>query len=173
MNIVDDTAFGAGATGSTARRGARRRARAGREGAAQGAGRAEAAGVIASTALVRGGRDSLQQLVARQADESGADLIVLGTHASRSLSRLFMSQDLGHLHNLVSVPILLVRGEGSHDDVSVIEVAMSEPDAVRRVLIRLSAAAGRAEKAAKRPAFRRLRNALAGRPWPELTGAAP
>ena len=89
--------------------------------------RAEASGVIAQTALVRGGRDSLQQLVARQADESGADLIVLGTHASRSLSRLFMSQDLGHLHNLVSVPILLVRGVGSHDDMSVIEVAMSEP----------------------------------------------
>lgn len=38
-----------------------------------------------------------------------------------------MSQELGHLHNLVSMPILLVRGEGSHDEVSVIEMAMTEP----------------------------------------------
>ncbi len=122
MNIVDDTAFGGGdgaASGALREQGEKvlKKAQA----------RAEAAGVIAQTALVRGGRDSLQQLVARLAEESGADLIVLGTHASRSLSRLFMSQDLGHLHNLVSVPILLVRGEGSHDDMSVIEVAMSEP----------------------------------------------
>ena len=131
MNIVDDTAFGTeGADGastgaSTALLGVVREQ--GERVLRKAQTHAEAAGVIATTALVRGGRDSLQQLVARQADESGADLIVLGTHASRSLSRLFMSQDLGHLHNLVSVPILLVRGVGSHDDVSVIEVAMSEP----------------------------------------------
>ena len=127
MNIIDDTAFGSESADGASKalldvvreQGERvlRKAQA----------RAEAAGVIATTALVRGGRESLQQLVARQADESGADLIVLGTHASRSLSRLFMSQDLGHLHNLVSVPILLVRGKGSQDDVSVIEVAMTEP----------------------------------------------
>ncbi len=127
MNIVDDTAFGAeGADGaSKALLGVVREQ--GERVLRKAQAHAEAAGVIATTALVRGGRESLQQLVARQADESGADLIVLGTHASRSLSRLFMSQDLGHLHNLVSVPILLVRGEGAHDDMSVIEVAMSEP----------------------------------------------
>jgi len=127
MNIVDDTAFRTeGADGaSTALLGVVREQ--GERVLRKAQAHAEAAGVIATTALVRGGRDTLQQLVARQADESGADLIVLGTHASRSLSRLFMSQDLGHLHNLVSVPILLVRGEGSHDDMSVIEVAMSEP----------------------------------------------
>ncbi len=131
MNIVDDTAFstegadGASTGASTALLGVVRDQ--GEKVLRKAQARAEAAGVIAATALVRGGRDSIQQLVARQADESGADLIVLGTHASRSLSRLFMSQDLGHLHNLVSVPILLVRGEGSHVDVSVIEVAMTEP----------------------------------------------
>lgn len=122
MNIVDDTAFASeGGGASTALR------EQGEKVLRKAQERAETAGVIATTALVRGGRDSLQQLVARQADESGADLIVLGTHASRSLSRLFMSQDLGHLHNLVSVPILLVRGEGLHDEVSVIEMAMTEP----------------------------------------------
>ena len=130
MNIVDDTAFrNEGADGtplgaSTALLVAVREQ--GEKVLRKAQARAEAAGVIAATALVRGGRDSLQALVARQAEESGADLIVLGTHASRTLSRLFMSQDVGHLHNLVSMPILLVRGEGSHDGVSVIEVAMSE-----------------------------------------------
>ena len=127
MNIVDDTAFGGGDAGSTSGGASGALREQGEKVLRKAQARAEAAGVIAQTALVRGGRDSLQQLVARLADESGADLIVLGTHASRSLSRLFMSQDLGHLHNLVSVPILLVRGEGSHDDVSVIEVAMTEP----------------------------------------------
>jgi nucleotide-binding universal stress UspA family protein len=136
MNIVDDTAFrtegaeGASNDASTALLSAVREQ--GEKVLRRAQARAEDAGVIAATALVRGGRDSLQALVARQAEESGADLIVLGTHASRSLSRLFMSQDLGHLHNLVSMPILLVRGEGSHDDVSVIEVAMSEPMALGR-----------------------------------------
>ncbi len=131
MNIIDDTAFGGdgvdgGSSGaSTALLGVVREQ--GEKVLRTAQARAEAAGVITATALVRGGRDTLQELVARLADESGADLIVLGTHASRSLSRLFMSQDLGHLHNLVSMPILLVRGEGSHDDVSVIEVAMTEP----------------------------------------------
>ena len=131
MNIVDDTAFrtegddGVSTGASTALLGVVREQ--GERVLRKAQAHAEAAGVIATTALVRGGRDTLQQLVARQADESGADLIVLGTHASRSLSRLFMSQDLGHLHNLVSVPILLVRGVGSHDDMSVIEVAMTEP----------------------------------------------
>ncbi len=122
MNIVDDTAFGSGGAAllSVVREQGEKVLR-------KAQGRAEAAGVVASTALVRGGHDSLQALVARQAQESDADLIVLGTHASRSLSRLFMSADLGHLHNLVSMPILLVRGEGSDDDVSVIEVTMTEP----------------------------------------------
>ena len=130
MNIVDDTAFrsegaaGASAEASTALLGVVREQ--GEKVLRRAQARAEDAGVIAATALVRGGRDSLQALVARQAEESGADLIVLGTHASRSLSRLFMSQELGHLHNLVSIPILLVRGEGSHE-VSVIEMALSEP----------------------------------------------
>ncbi|MEP7139343.1 MAG: universal stress protein, partial [Caldimonas sp.] len=130
MNIVDDTAFGDGDAGEMSGASGALTSMVREQGEKvlkKAQARAEAAGVVAQTALVRGGGDSLQQLVARQAEESGADLIVLGTHVSRSLSRLFMSQDLGHLHNLVSVPILLVRGEGAHDGVSVIEVAMTEP----------------------------------------------
>jgi nucleotide-binding universal stress UspA family protein len=128
MNIVDDAVFHGddGAAGAaTALVGVVREQ--GEKVLRKAQARAEEAGVIAATALVRGGRESLQALVARQAEESGADLIVLGTHASRTLSRLFMSQDLGHLHNLVSMPILLVRGEGLHNEVSVIEMAMTEP----------------------------------------------
>jgi nucleotide-binding universal stress UspA family protein len=128
MNIVDDAAFhgdGGAAVASTALVSVVREQ--GEKVLRKAQARAEEAGVIAATALVRGGRQSLQALVARQAEESGADLIVLGTHASRTLSRLFMSQELGHLHNLVSMPILLVRGEGLHNEVSVIEMALTEP----------------------------------------------
>lgn len=91
---------------------------------------AEAVGVVTATALVRSGRSSLQALVARQADECGADLIVLGTHASRSLSRLFMSHDAGHLLNDVAVPVLLVRGAGTQAELSVIEMSLTEPMAL-------------------------------------------
>jgi nucleotide-binding universal stress UspA family protein len=84
---------------------------------------AEHVGVISATALVRSGGDDLQALVARQAEESGADLVVLGTHAGQALSRLFMSHDSGHLLNLVAVPVLLVRSAGANAGVSVVEIS--------------------------------------------------
>ncbi len=111
MNIVDDRAFdgdgdGADATGGDLREVVRERGEAvlrhAQALAAQG-------GVASATALVRSGGEDLQALVARQAEQSGADLVVLGTHAGQALSRLFMSHDAGHLLNHVAVPVLLVR----------------------------------------------------------------
>jgi len=125
MNIIDDLAFRTPGHNSTEASSVVRER--GDKILRRAQDRAEEAGVITATARVRGGSDSLQALVARQAEECGADLIVLGTHASRALSRLFMSQDAGHLLNVVSVPVLLVRSEGAESGVSVVEISPTEP----------------------------------------------
>ena len=84
---------------------------------------AEQGGVISATALVRSGGEDLQTLVAREVEESGADLVVLGTHAGKALSRVFMSHDAGHLLNHVAVPVLLVRSADVEAGVTVIELS--------------------------------------------------
>jgi len=84
---------------------------------------AEQGGVVSATALVHGGGEDLQALVAGQAEQSGADLVVLGTHAGKALSRLFMSHDAGHLLSHVSVPVLLVQSADVDAGVTVIELS--------------------------------------------------
>jgi len=85
--------------------------------------RAEQRGVVSATALVKSGGEDLQALVARQAEQSSADLIVIGTHAGKALSRLFMSHDAGHLLKHVAVPVLLVQSAGADAGVTVIELS--------------------------------------------------
>jgi nucleotide-binding universal stress UspA family protein len=85
--------------------------------------RAEQRGVVCATALVKSGGEDLQALVAREAEQSGADLIVIGTHAGKALSRLFMSHDAGHLLKHVAVPVLLVQSAGADVGVTVIELS--------------------------------------------------
>lgn len=132
MNIVDDNAFAAndgeadaehgraaGDLRSVVRDGGEKVLRRARE-------RAEARGVIASTALVASGAERLLALVARQAEESGADLIVLGTHRRRGLSRVLTSSESGHLLNEVNVPVLLVCSEDEGPDLSVVEITATD-----------------------------------------------
>ena len=84
---------------------------------------AQQSGVASATALVHAGGGDLQALVARQAEQSGADLVVLGTHAGKALSRLFMSHDTGHLLNHVAVPVLLVQSAAIDAGMTVIELS--------------------------------------------------
>jgi nucleotide-binding universal stress UspA family protein len=126
MTIVDDRAFdGDGDTaGGTANCDLREVVRERGEAVLRHAqARAEQGGVISATALVRSGGEDLQALVARQAEQAGADLVVLGTHAGKALSRLFMSHDTGHLLNHVAVPVLLVRSAGVDAGLTVIEIS--------------------------------------------------
>lgn len=130
MNIVDDNAFAVAGDGSGGSAGL-----AGNLGSVvreQGEkvlrhakARAEAIGVITSTSLVRSGAQRLQTLVARQADESGADLIVIGTHGGRGLSRVLTSNE-SHLLNEVVVPVLLVRSQDVGPDLSVVEITATD-----------------------------------------------
>jgi nucleotide-binding universal stress UspA family protein len=122
MNIIDDRAFdGAGGSpGGDLRDVVRERGEAVLRHAQA---LADQAGVASATSLVHGGGEDLQALVARQAEQSSADLVVLGSHAGKALSRLFMSHDAGHLLNHVAVPVLLVQSAGIDAGVTVIELS--------------------------------------------------
>lgn len=78
--------------------------------------------VDASTALVKSGAERLTSLLANEAERCSADLIVLGTHGHRGLSRLLMGTESEHLLNVTSVPVLLVRSDEVGPDLSVVEI---------------------------------------------------
>lgn len=130
MNVVDDTAFRSNADGDeteAATDALRHVVTEGGERVLRHAkARASAAGVAADVVLVHSGGTPLQAIVAEQAEDSHADLIVLGTHGRRNLSRLFMSSDDQHLLNIVGVPVLLVRSKEVGPDLSVVELTASD-----------------------------------------------
>lgn len=130
MNVVDDTAFRSDADGDesdAATQQLRSVVTEGGERALRHAKtRASAAGVAASVVLVHSGGTALQSIVAEQAEDSGADLVVLGTHGRRGLSRLFMGANDAHLLNVVNVPVMLVRSEEVGPDMSVVEIMASD-----------------------------------------------
>jgi nucleotide-binding universal stress UspA family protein len=124
MNVVDDRAFDGDGADAAAAGDLRSVVRERGEAVLRHAqALAEQAGVISATALVRSNGEDLQALVARQAEQSQADLVVLGTHAGQALSRLFLSHDSGHLLNLVTVPVLLVRSADANAGVAVLEIS--------------------------------------------------
>jgi len=127
MNIIEDGAFDGGIDAASGDLGEIVRER-GEAVLRHAQARAEQGGVVSATALVKSGGQDLQALVARQAEQSGADLVVIGTHAGKSLSRLFMSHDAGHLLGHVAVPVLLVQSRG--DDVGVTVVELSGTDSM-------------------------------------------
>ncbi|NMM86691.1 universal stress protein UspA [Rhodococcus sp. SRB_17] len=67
-------------------------------------------GVQAETALVQSLGPRVAQLVVEQAQQWGADLIVLGTQGRRGLPRLMMGSDAEQVARTAPVPVLLVRG---------------------------------------------------------------
>ena len=127
MNIIDDRAFDGDGDGDAASGDLREVVRERGEAVLRHAqALAEQAGVVSATALVKSGGEDLQTLVALQAEQSSADLVVIGTHAGKALSRLFMSHDAGHLLNHVAVPVLLVRSAGADAGMTVIELSATD-----------------------------------------------
>ena len=127
MNIIDDRAFDGDGDGDAASGDLREVVRERGEAVLRHAqALAEQAGVVSATALVKSGGEDLQTLVALQAEQSSADLVVIGTHAGQALSRLFMSHDAGHLLNHVAVPVLLVRSAGADAGMTVIELSATD-----------------------------------------------
>jgi nucleotide-binding universal stress UspA family protein len=71
--------------------------------------RAAAAGLDASTFLSEVLPGRVCDVVVEQVKEFGADLIVLGTHGRRGVSRLLVGSDAEQIVRVAPVPVLLVR----------------------------------------------------------------
>ena len=82
---------------------------------AEGERSAKAAGVPVETKLFESFGDRLADLVAKDAVEWGADLIVLGTHGRRGLRRALLGSDAEQVARHVTVPVLLLRPKGESE----------------------------------------------------------
>ena len=73
--------------------------------------RVEAAGAQADTQLVDSLAGRVCDLIVDEATHWGADLIVIGTHGRRGVSRFVLGSDAEQVVRLSPVPVLLVRGK--------------------------------------------------------------
>jgi nucleotide-binding universal stress UspA family protein len=71
----------------------------------------EAAGVPVETVLVDTLAGRVSDLVVDQAKNWHADLIVIGTHGRRGVSRVLMGSDAEQVVRMAPVPVLLVRAK--------------------------------------------------------------
>ena len=69
-------------------------------------------GVAADTAISDSFGERLSERVAEQAREWKADLIVIGTHGRRGVSRALLGSDAEQVLRTAPVPVLLVRAPG-------------------------------------------------------------
>jgi nucleotide-binding universal stress UspA family protein len=76
---------------------------------ARGIGRARRAGLRASGRLVENFSQRVADLIVREARNWRADLIVLGTHGRRGLTRIVLGSDAELVVRHAPVPVLLVR----------------------------------------------------------------
>ena len=76
----------------------------------------QAADVPVDAALFDSLSGRLCDRVAQQAQEWGADVIVLGTHGRRGVGRMLMGSDAEQIVRTAMVPVLLVRGTPSEAD---------------------------------------------------------
>lgn len=69
----------------------------------------EAAGARAETVLIDTLQGRVSDLIVEQARKWHADLIVIGTHGRRGVSRVLMGSDAEQVVRSATVPVLLVR----------------------------------------------------------------
>jgi nucleotide-binding universal stress UspA family protein len=75
--------------------------------------KARNAGVEVDAELIETTGRSAGECIVERVKEVDADLIVCGTHGRRGLRRALMGSDAEYIVRRASVPVLLVRGEGS------------------------------------------------------------
>ncbi|KQX31916.1 universal stress protein [Variovorax sp. Root434] len=71
--------------------------------------KATAAGVEAETVLREVTQERIAEVVTEEAAKAACDLIVMGTHGRRGLSRLALGSDADRVARSSPVPVLLVR----------------------------------------------------------------
>ena len=76
----------------------------------QGKKRAAAGDIAVTTFLSEPLPGRVCDVVCAQVRESGADLIVIGTHGRRGIGRLLMGSDAEQVLRVAPVPVLLIRG---------------------------------------------------------------
>ena len=75
---------------------------------------ARAAGIPADTKLVDAPERRLGDVVAEEARQFEADLIVVGTHGRRGIGRVLLGSGAEQVIRLAPVPVLAIRGEEPH-----------------------------------------------------------
>ena len=78
--------------------------------------RARKAGVEAAPRLLRGHGEHSSDVIASAIRESGADLLVVGSHGRRGVRRLFLGSVAENLVRKVGISVLMVRGPEPADD---------------------------------------------------------
>jgi nucleotide-binding universal stress UspA family protein len=71
---------------------------------------ATAKGVVCDSLLIESGAGRLCDVVAEQARQVHADMIVLGSHGRRGLGRVLMGSDAEQIVRHSPVPVLVVKG---------------------------------------------------------------
>lgn len=72
--------------------------------------KAREAGVDFRTRLARGRGDPVDELIAQALEDSGADLLIVGSHGRRGFRRLLLGSVAENLARKVSIPMMIVRG---------------------------------------------------------------
>ena len=78
--------------------------------------RARKAGVEAAPRLLRGHGEHSSDVIASAIRESGADLLVVGSHGRRGVRRLFLGSVAENLVRKVGISVLMVRGPEPAED---------------------------------------------------------
>ncbi|MGQ4206745.1 universal stress protein [Bordetella bronchiseptica] len=66
-------------------------------------------GTITERVLLESTIERISEQIVRQVEESGCDLIIMGTHGRRGVDRLLLGSDAEQVVRIAPVPVMLVR----------------------------------------------------------------
>ncbi|ENO97944.1 universal stress protein, UspA family [Thauera phenylacetica B4P] len=66
-------------------------------------------GLAVETVLLESGAERVSEQIAKQAEASACDLVILGTHGRRGVDRLLLGSDAEQIARIAPVPVMLVR----------------------------------------------------------------
>lgn len=66
-------------------------------------------GLTVETVLLESSAERVSEQIARQADSSACDVVILGTHGRRGVDRMLLGSDAEQVARIAPVPVMLVR----------------------------------------------------------------